>query len=111
MKQEELVEGIGREIIKRLHDYNEEEPLDDAEYIPLIKRIIEAIKIYSNKINLNNEELDTIDKSLVAYSRELYIELCKKHAKENNEDVTIEELKEESEEYFNYIYEYEEHPN
>ena len=57
MKQKALVEGIGREIIKRLHNYNEEESLDDAEYIPLIKRIIEAINIYSNKIkiNMNNE--------------------------------------------------------
>lgn len=45
MREEKIAEGIGKEIIKRLHEYNEEHSLDDAEYIPLIKRIIEAITL------------------------------------------------------------------
>ncbi|MDM8546270.1 hypothetical protein [Candidatus Venteria ishoeyi] len=111
MKQDNIAEGIGKEIIKSLNDYNEKMGLDDAEYIPLIKRVIEAITIFLDKSNQSNEESNAINTALFNYSKELYIDLCQKHAIEDNEEITIDNVQEESGEYFSYIYENEEHPN
>jgi hypothetical protein len=104
-------EGIGKEIISRLHKQNEESAMDDAEYIPLIKRIIEAVGIYICQNDNLKASADKLTGSLVDYAKELYVEVCQFHAEEGGEDITPEQVKVESEEYFDYIYEHEEHPH
>lgn len=61
MEQEKLAEEIGTAIIKRLHEYNEEKFLDDTEYIPFVKRVIEAIKIYMEKRDITSEKCDALE--------------------------------------------------
>ena len=106
----ETAEKIGKEIIKRLHQHNEENSLDDTEYIPLIKRIIEAIGVYMSQSDKSKLEIDSLTSTLIGYAKGLYVELCQIHAEEDNEDISLEQVKEESEEYFDYIYEHEDHP-
>ena len=48
---------------------------------------------------------------LLTYAKDLYVELCQIHAKENNEDISSDQVKEESVELFDYIYEHEEYPD
>jgi hypothetical protein len=103
-------EEIGKEIIKRLHKHNEENSLDDAEYIPLIKRIIEAIGIYISQNDKLKSGTDNLTEALIVYAKDLYVELCQIYAGEDGKDISSEQVKEESEEYFDYIYEHEEHP-
>lgn len=110
-KVTKTAEEIGKEIIKRLHKYNEEYSIDDAEYIPLIKRIIEAIGSYLIQSDKSMSEIENLTGSLVAYAKKLYVESCQIHAEESGEDIPQEQVKDESEEYFDYIYEHEEHPH
>lgn len=110
MNKTEIVEDLGKAIIKRLHDYNEEVGFDDAEYIPIIKRTIEAIEGYIVNSEKEIEYSEDIKSVLFNYSKELYVELCIKHSVEDNEEASVDEVREESDEYFRYIYEHEEHP-
>jgi hypothetical protein len=107
----ETAEGIGKAIINRLHKQNEDYSMDDAEYIPLVKRIIEAVGIYICQNDELKSSADNLTGALIDYAKELYVELCQFHAEEGGEDISSEQVKEESEEYFDYIYEHEEHPH
>mmetsp|Transcript_18293 Transcript_18293/g.8513 ORF Transcript_18293/g.8513 Transcript_18293/m.8513 type:complete len:118 (+) Transcript_18293:37-390(+) len=104
-------EEIGKGIIKRLHQHSEVNLLDDADYIPILKRIIEAIGVHISQSDKSKSGIDGLTGTLIGYARDLYVELCQIHAEENNEDISLEEIKEESEEYFDYIYEHEDHPH
>jgi hypothetical protein len=114
MKELETAAGVGREIIKRLHEFTEEQPMDDSEYIPLIKMIIEAINTYVSKLDLSKSENEDLQKTLFTYAKDLYVELYLIHAEEqegiSNNQYKINEYKEEAEEVFDYIYKHEEHP-
>lgn len=110
-KVTKTAEEIGKEIIKGLHKHNEEYSMDDAEYIPLIKRIVEAIGTFINQSEKSMSEIENLTGSLIAYAKKLYVESCQIHAQEGGEDLSPEQVKDESEEYFDYIYEHEEHPH
>jgi hypothetical protein len=111
MTEINIAEGIGKEIIKHLHDYYEEIKMDDAEYIPLIKRVIKAINNHIGLYDISKSENETLKETLLTYAKDLYVEICQIHAKENNEDISSEQVKEESEEFFDYIYKHEEYPD
>ena len=110
MTEINIAEGIGKEIIKKLHDYYEEITMEDAEYIPLIKRVIKAINNYISLYDISKFDNKTLKETLLVYARDLYVEVCQINAKENGEDISSKQVKEESEEIFNYIYEHEEYP-
>lgn len=105
-----LAKGIGREIIKQLHTHNEENSLDDSEYIPVIKRIVEAINSRMQRNGISKSENETLKVSLIKYAMGLYVDLCQKHSIENDENLSLEQVKEESEEFFKYIYKHEDYP-
>jgi len=101
---------IGNAIITRLHEHNTMQGMDDAEYIPMIKRIIEAITNNVNYRNVTDADRINLNKSLFQYSQKLYVELCRFHAAEDEEKITLLQVENESKDYFNYIYEHEKHP-
>ena len=110
MKEIKIAEGIGKEIIKNLHDYYEEITMDDAEYIPLIKRVIKAINNHIVLYDISKSESETLKEILLIYARDLYVEICQTNAKDDNENISSTQIKEESEEFFDYVYEHEEYP-
>ena len=111
MREIDIAEGMGKEIIKQLHNYYEEITMDDVDYIPLIKRVIKAIYNHTGSYNISEFDNRSLQKRLLTYAKDLYVEICMIHAKEDNEDITHEEVKKESEELFYYIYEHGEYPN
>ena len=110
MNEYEILEGAGKQIIGTLNEYNEQEKLDDTEYIPVVKRVIEALTIYLKENNATDKQSEELTNTLIEYTKGLYIALCQKHAIEDEEDITMEEVNQESDEYFNYVYEHETHP-
>ena len=110
MSDIKTAEGVGREIISHLSENNEHHPIDDAEYIPLIKRIIEAIESYVGNSNISKSEVAKLKQELLSHAKGLYVESCLLHAKEGGENISAEECKDESEEFFDYIYKHEEYP-
>jgi hypothetical protein len=101
---------LGKEILKHLNDYYEEISMSDDEYIPLIKRIIKSIHSYDGIGDVSKSEKELLKKSLLNYSRGLYAELCLIHSKEDNEDISSEQVKEEAIEFFDYVYKYGKYP-
>lgn len=110
MKEIDIAEGIGKEILRHLNDYYEEISMGDDEYIPLIKRIIEAIHSYDGIGDVSKFEKAALKNTLLNYSRGLYVELCQIHSKEDNEDISSEQVKEESIEVFDYVYKHGKYP-
>ena len=111
MKEISIAEGIGMEILKHLHNYNEDVFLDDTEYIPLIKIIIEAINDYISLYDISKSENEALKIKLLTHATDLYVEVCQINAKENGEDISAKQVKDESLELFNYIYEHGEYPD
>jgi hypothetical protein len=110
MEEINIVEGLGKEILKHLNDYYEEITMGDDEYIPLIKRIIESIYGYDGIREVSKSEKEALKKTLLDYSRRLYVELCQIHSKEDNEDISSEQVKEEAIEFFDYVYKHGRYP-
>lgn len=107
MGKKEFSEGIGKSIIKLQHERYEKKSLDDAEYIPIIKIVIQGILDNMAYSNASEAEVSEIDEALKQYSKDLYIQTCLNN---KEKDENIEEVKKESSEYFDYIYKHEEHP-
>ncbi|MGD9161019.1 MAG: hypothetical protein PVG39_21555 [Desulfobacteraceae bacterium] len=111
MTEINIAEGIGKEIIKQLHDYYEEITMDDTEYIPLIKKVIEAINNHISLYDISKSENEALKETLLTCAKDLYVEVCQINAKENGEDLSAKQVKEESLEVFDYIYEHGEYPD
>jgi len=105
-------ENIGIAILKNFFNYYHEQRLDDAEYIPVVKIIINGIQESMLSSGIAEKDVESLKNRLMEFNRELYKELWLKHAKEN-EDSEVFDLDSESESaeyYFDYIYEHGEHP-
>ncbi|NLA74278.1 MAG: hypothetical protein GX846_02175 [Deltaproteobacteria bacterium] len=110
MKEINIAEGLGKKILKHLNDYYEEISMGDDEYIPLIKRIIESIHDYEGMGEISDPEKEALKTNLLNYSKGLYVELCQIHSKEDKEDISPEQVKEEAEEFFDYVYKHGRYP-
>ena len=105
-------ENIGIAILKNFFNYYHEQRLDDAEYIPVVKIIINGIQESMLSSGIAEKDVESLKNRLIEFTRELYKELWLKHAKEN-EDSEVFDLDSESESaeyYFDYIYKHGEHP-
>jgi hypothetical protein len=107
MKDLNLVEDIGKSIIKKLHYHAAKVALDDPEYIPVIKKILDGIVDELSNRNFSKTEAGSLKKSLKQYARDLYI---KAYIKNKLENETVEEAGEMGKEYFEYVYRYGRHP-
>jgi hypothetical protein len=105
----DILTGNGITILDRLHEQNQIETMDDAEYIPLIKIIIKGIQDYAIKLNLPKKQISEIEIKLKDYSRKLYLKIWLEQCKEID-GVISAEAESEGAGTFDYIYEYEEHP-
>ncbi len=79
--------------------------MDDAEYIPVIKTVIEGVS--KGMIGSTPTEQETIKRKLYEYSRGLYLEVWLSDGEEGED---IEKAKADGEATFDYIYKNEKHP-
>jgi hypothetical protein len=106
---------IGRSILKNYFDYNNKDPVDDKEYIPVVRVIIEGIAKEMKSSGLPEADCKEMAKKLKAFNRSLYQDIWVKHAKEDHdpEDEEPLDLEKESElarYIFDYIYKHGKHP-
>ena len=108
----ENYENIGISILKNFYDYYCEQELDDAEYIPVVKVIINGIQESMLSLDVAEEEIESLKNRLIEFNRELYKDLWIGHAKEDedSEDIDLDSESESASYYFDYIYEHGEHP-
>jgi len=105
-------ENIGIAILKNFFNYYHEQRLDDTEYIPVVKIIIDGIQESMLSSGITEKDVESLKNRLIEFTRELYKELWLEHAKENedNEVFDLDSESESAEYYFDYIYEHGEHP-
>ena len=106
MKRSEI-EEVSISIITRVHERYEKIRMDDAEYIPIIKAIIQGAIESGEENELSELQINKINSTLVTYAKGLYIQGCLIHSDEdsNNDNYIVE-----SGEWFKYIYEHGKYP-
>ena len=105
-------ENIGIAILKNFFNYYHEQRLDDAEYIPVVKIIINGIQESMLSSGIAEKDVESLKNRLMEFNRELYKELWLKYAKEDedSENLDLDDESESAMYYFDYIYEHGEHP-
>lgn len=107
MEKLKFAEGLGKKIIKRQHDFFSTGDGEDLEHITNIKRIIASISEYLKYEGLSEDGINDLADQLRLFARSEYIEMCISNKYEGEDDGVV---KEESEVWFDYIYENEEYP-
>ncbi len=103
---------IGKIILKDFFEYNDKEPFDDSEYIPLNKLLINGIAKSISAEGFKEDTVLLVKDELKDFVRDLYINLWLKNATEDEgrDDIDLEEERNRAIYTFDYIYEHEEHP-
>jgi len=107
MEKLEFAKALGEKIIKSQHDCFETNDSEDLGHITNLKRIIVAIAEYLKSEIDSEEEVDDLVEHLRQFSKTLYLSEC---IKNKDEDENEAEIREESEIWFDYIFENEEYP-
>jgi hypothetical protein len=104
---------IGKSILQEYFDYYGKQGLDDAEYIPIIKVIVEGISKSMTSTGSGKKDARDLKKILLEFNRDLYTKEWLKHAVEDEgeDQVDLEEETKEARYYFDYIYKHGEHPH
>ena len=107
MEKLEFARALGEKIIKSQHDYFETARSEDLDHITNLKRIVVAIAEYLKSEIVSEEEVDGLVDHFRQFSKTLYINNCIKIKDEDESEV---EIREESEIWFDYIFENEKCP-
>ena len=104
--------SIGKAVLSNLYRHYNKVGLDDAEYIPVIRVIIEGIAKAMTEAGLDRKEANVAEKTLQRFNLDLYLKGWLKNAKEElgKSEFDMEEETEAGTYYFYYIYKHGEHP-
>jgi hypothetical protein len=83
------------------------EDSEDLEHITTIKRIIVSISDYLSTEGVSEDKINDLAENLRELARQLYLDSC---IKNRDEDEDKDVVTEESEVWFDYIYENEKYP-
>lgn len=93
---------IGKSVLRKFSDYAQKITLDDeTEYFPVLKIIIGGI---ANSYDGSKNDKDHINKSLIDFAKQLYIDSWLKYAIEDEDEPDIEMEKKDAIERFNDLY-------
>lgn len=98
---DDLLIKAGKLIIGSFFKRSEKYAIDDAELLPLVKDVV-------NGISKNSTEVEIVRQTLFKFAQNKYVDLCKKHQEADGDH---EDQQQENEEYFEYVYKNEEHPD
>lgn len=95
MNQINFAKALVVAILDKEHQHVNEDPMDDSEFIPLLRRIIEASSEKLVRLGLDSDETSQFKTDLHQYVKEKYIALWMIHAHEQEgEDInTKKEVK------------------
>ena len=101
---------IGRSILQRYLDYTTKKIIDDSEYIPTVRVIIEGITEEMRSCGMERPNGDELAEKLRMFNRQMYQNVWIKHAREDEEQFDLEKELQAAQYYFDYIYEHGKHP-
>jgi hypothetical protein len=104
--------SIGKILLSDLYRHYNKVELDDAEYIPVVRVIIEGIAKALTEAGVGKKEVKAAEETLKKSNRDLYLEGWLKNAGEDlgESEVDLEEETEEGTYCFDYIYKHGKHP-
>jgi hypothetical protein len=104
--------SIGKSVLSNLYRHYNKFELDDAEYIPVIRAIIEGIAKAMTEAGVDKKDIKVVEKTLQKFNLDLYLKGWLKNAKEElgKSEFDKEEETEAGTYYFDYIYKHGEHP-
>ncbi len=102
---------IGESILREYFDYYRKHSIDDAEYIPVVKVIIQGICKSMTLSNSDKKGIGKVNNQLKDFNRKLYTDLWIKNTKENEgDDINVAKETASAKYYFDYVYKNEKHP-
>jgi hypothetical protein len=105
---------IGRTILRNYFDYYIKNSLDDTEYIPVVRLIIEGIAQEMKSSGLSEPNRKEVAEKLKAFNLQMYQNIWIEHAKEDEdpdeEPIDPEKEYELAKHTFDYIYKHGKHP-
>lgn len=101
---------IGRSILQRYLDYTTKKIIDDSEYIPTVRVIIEGITEEMRSCGMERPNGDELAEKLRTFNCQMYQNVWIKHAREDEEQFDLEKELQAAQYYFDYIYEHGKHP-
>jgi ribosome-interacting GTPase 1 len=107
MEKSEFAKALGEKIIKSEHDHFATTKSEDLDHITNLKRIIVAIAEFLKSEIVSLDNVDDLVDHLRQFSKTLYISNC---IKNKDEDEDEGKIREESDIWFDYIFENEEYP-
>jgi hypothetical protein len=104
--------SIGKILLSDLYRHYNKVELDDAEYIPVVRVIIEGIAKALTEAGVGKKEVKAAEETLKKSNRDLYLEGWLKNAGEDlgESEVDLEEETEVGTYCFDYIYKHGKHP-
>ena len=103
-----FAEGLGKKIIKSQQDsFEAGNDLEDISHITNIKRIILAISDYLKSEDVPEDGINAMADSLKQLGKGLFVAGC---VSNRDEDEDEDDVREDSEIWFDYIYKHEEYP-
>ena len=103
----EVAEAIGKKIIQSQNNYFEDSDSENLDHITTLKRIIVAISEYLRLEDVPEDKISALADYFKQVTKQLYINAC---IMNKNQEADGALVREESEIWFDYIYENEEYP-
>ena len=108
MNHIEIIANTSKSILTEFHSLFERDGLDDIEYVQQINTIIQGTTNELTKQGLGKEETNNIQSDLQLLSRQLYIKTWLSNGEPGEDKLTATN---EGINYFNFVFENEEHPS
>lgn len=107
MEPGDSLEGAGKAILRRMHQHYISESLDDAEYIPFAKAVMQGIADRLAADRCSKEVIEAVREVLKRFCKELYV---KEWTKNREKGETVAAAEEKGNNYFEYLFKHGEHP-
>ena len=101
---------IGKAILRDYFDYYVENSLDDTEYIPTVRVIIEGIAKEMESGGMGQQSCNELIDKLKDFNCQMYQNLWMKHVEEDEGQLDKEEEYQEAKKTFDYVYKHGDHP-
>jgi len=108
MEGRESLEKTGKAILKRMHRHYTDGSLDDTEFLPFVKAVIQGIADRLTAARCAGGQIEDMRRALKQYCKEQYV---KGWVKNREEGETTEEAKKKGEKYFEYLFRHGRHPS
>ncbi len=103
----DTVEKTGAAILVRMHEHYRRGLLDDTEFIPFAKAVMQGVADQLAADGIPKGKIEAVGSALKEFCKQLYV---KGWVKNREEDETIAEAEKKGAKYFEYLFKHGKHP-